>query len=115
MKNYLEVLETIRDIRPERSLDNIRTRIMKLCEESGEAAGALISIEEGSYKKLTNADLIEEIIDCWIVATDAMLTKIGDVSDEEHERFIMDIMKRKISKWAFHSGVKNSTVEGWNG
>lgn len=104
------IIKEIYETRRDRSVNNIDTRIMKLCEEAGEASGALVSIRENTYKKLTYEDLLEELVDCWIVATDAMLTPLPgqeSLSQDDINEKIADIMQKKINKWKSkmtHSG-----------
>lgn len=106
---FSEVIKKIYETRLDRDVFNVDDRVMKLCEESGEAIGALLSIRNNSYKNLTYKDLREEIIDTWIVATDAMLTALPDeegLDQDEINKHIIQIMEKKIEKWRKNSSVK---------
>lgn len=75
---------------------------MKLCEEAGEAIGALLSIRSNSYKGLTYDDLREELVDAWIVVTDALLTPMPIDKDNNQDTInenVTKIMHKKIEKW----------------
>ena len=113
MEKIKKVVKEIRDIRSSRNLNDLPLRIAKLCEEAGEASGAVVSVLTNSYKNLTYEDIIEEVIDTWIVATDAMFAPIPGtehLTDDEREKFIVSIMNKKIKKWKkkIQSGGDNS-------
>lgn len=106
---FSEVIKKIYETRLDRDVFNVDDRVMKLCEESGEAIGALLSIRNNSYKNLTYKDLREEIIDTWIVATDAMLTALPEEEGLDQDginKHIIQIMEKKIEKWRKNSSVK---------
>lgn len=99
---FASAVADIYETRKDRSMNDILPRILKISEEAGEAAGAILSITENSYKKLTPDDLREELVDCWIVVTDALLTPISgeeELSQEQINLNINDIIKRKMEKW----------------
>lgn len=105
---YKNQIEKIYETRLDRSVDNIDDRVMKACEEAGEAIGALLSIRNNSYKGLTYDDLREEIIDIWIVATDAMLTALPreqNMSQDQVNENISKIIDVKIAKWRKNCSV----------
>ena len=71
-------------------------RALKLCEEAGEVAGAVLSSENVSaagYKGLTEADVVEELVDVYICLR-ALLLKY------DHSADMLDaIATRKLQKW----------------
>lgn len=113
MEKIFEIAKEIRDLRETRPVEHLPIRTMKLTEEVGEVSAALVSVLTGSYKKLTYEDVLEEIIDTWIVSTDMMFTQfpgLEDISDEEREKIIVSIMRKKMDKWKtkINEGADNS-------
>lgn len=106
---FSDIIDKIYNTRLDRSVSNIDDRVMKLCEEAGEAIGALLSIRNNSYKGLTYEDLREELIDAWIVTTDAILTALpneNNKSQDEVNSELIKVMETKINKWRNNSGIK---------
>lgn len=102
MKKILNYVDVIADMRLRRPVADLPLRILKLNEEAGESSGAIVSVVTDSYKKLTYEDVIEEIIDTWIVATDAMLYEIPGtehMTTEERNDYISNIIEIKLNKW----------------
>ncbi|MBW4803235.1 MazG-like family protein [Loigolactobacillus coryniformis] len=74
----------------------LEQQAIKLSEEVGEAAEALLSMEGVSgdgYKQLSVADAKEEYIDVLLV-TFALLEKLGTTDAE-----LADLLQRKLAKW----------------
>ncbi|MFD0897463.1 MazG-like family protein [Loigolactobacillus binensis] len=74
----------------------LEQQAIKLSEEVGEAAEALLSMEKVSgdgYKHLSTADAKEEYVDVLLV-TCALLQKL-DTSDAE----LTALVQRKLAKW----------------
>ncbi|NVK33271.1 MAG: hypothetical protein HWE23_02250 [Rhodobacteraceae bacterium] len=78
----------------------LQERCLKLCEESGEVAQAVLSATGApgsAYKKLTLADVREEALDTVIVAMAifAQASESREAFDTEFSR-LLDL---KVSKW----------------
>lgn len=73
------IVEDIRDANPDRSIDCIRRRLLKILEELGEGSEAYLSITGSSnYKNKTWDDYREEGVDTLIVMVDVALTTLPD-------------------------------------
>lgn len=109
MDHIEKIFNEIKNIREQRNLEDLPLRVMKLNEEAGEASGAVVSVLTNSYKGLTWEDVIEEIIDTWIVSSDAMFAPIPGTEHmtmDERCEYISGIMSKKMTKW------KNKIAEG---
>lgn len=74
-------------------------RILRLMAELGELSEAFGSVESGNYKKKTLADVREEVVDTWIVATDILLTSLPNEDERELHEIIDTVLKKKLAKW----------------
>ena len=93
-----EILERIK-LLSEKEPKNLVQKALKLAEETGEVAQAVLSMEGASgclYKELTKYNVAEECIDVCIVAA-AILYQLK--LDEEDKKFINEIIDRKLTKW----------------
>lgn len=95
-------MEKLRDIFELTKSDSktLQERCLKLAEESGEVAQAVLSATgaPGSgYKRLSLADVREEALDAVIVAM-AIFAQASD-SQEEFDREFSELLERKVSKW----------------
>lgn len=85
-----------------RDLKKLIYRTAKLAEEAGECNGALISVDNRSYKNLTYMDVLEEALDTWIVSVDIALSDFPEFSGksrEERNDIIFGIIDKKLNKW----------------
>lgn len=85
-----------------RDLNKLIYRTAKLAEEAGECNGALISVDNKSYKNLSYMDVLEEALDTFIVSIDIALTdfpEFNDKSQEEKNDIIFGIINKKLNKW----------------
>jgi len=92
---YNEIVEKIRALTPY-DRKNPTQRALKICEEAGEIAEAILSQENApgcEYKTMDRNDSGEECVDVLIV-TLSLLSQL-DFSDQE----ISDIFERKLAKW----------------
>ncbi|MFC6170888.1 MazG-like family protein [Loigolactobacillus jiayinensis] len=92
MDNLKQTIKQLAQAEPK----TLEQQALKLSEEVGEAAEALLSMEGVSgdgYKKLTVADTKEEYVDVLLV-TFAILEKLG-TSDAE----LTTLLQNKLSKW----------------
>lgn len=106
MKAVLQNFDLIAEVRAhhdERSMARLGRRLMKLGEEYGESLQAYLALTGPSnYKKITPADLREELIDVCLVAMDALLHRVpGEerLTDVELNEVLIAEFKRKIKKW----------------
>ena len=68
---------------PSRSLDDLPRRFVKFDEEKGEVANDWLALSSaGNGKRRTPADLLEEIVDALVVATDLALTPMDILESE---------------------------------
>jgi NTP pyrophosphatase (non-canonical NTP hydrolase) len=71
----LDIIESIKNANPERSVASIKRRLLKMSEEKGEVCEAILNLTcEKNSKNKTWDDLREELVDCFIVAVDIALT-----------------------------------------
>ncbi|MBO0346920.1 MazG-like family protein [Roseibium sp. CAU 1637] len=78
----------------------LQERALKLCEEAGEVAQAVLSATGApgsTYKKLELADVREEAVDTMIVAL-AVLAQASD-SDEMFQAELTRLLSLKVGKW----------------
>ncbi|CTQ55055.1 hypothetical protein LP7551_03596 [Roseibium album] len=78
----------------------LQERALKLCEEAGELAQAVLSATgaPGSgYKNHSLADVREEAVDAAIVALSVLAQ--ANTSKEEFERELEHLMSEKCAKW----------------
>lgn len=98
------LIEKVLNANPGREVGNIDRRCLKLCEETGEAAQAVLAVtSENNHKNMTWADVREELSDTVIVALDMLLTQMPDQSHMTEEQRILaiyDELDRKLAKWA---------------
>lgn len=83
------------------SLDKktIEQRALKLTEETGEVAQAILSsknISACGYKNKTKEDVIEECLDVIIVASSIISQSYSNNVDEE---FVNCLYSKKLNKW----------------
>ena len=99
-----DILKMVQAANPGRQVGNIDRRCLKLCEESGEAAQAVLAVtSENNHKQMTWADVREELADTAIVSLDMMLTRMPDqahMTDDEIVAAIHAEFRRKLAKWA---------------
>lgn len=77
---------------------------LKLMEESGEVAEALLSFTNAAgsiYKAKDYHDLVEELVDVIMVAQ-SMLYRLG-----ANDALRDEVLEKKIKKWAATTAVKN--------
>lgn len=75
---------------------NEQQLVLKLMEEVGETAQALLSSQKApgsEYKKLTTENVQEELADTLLV-TFALLHKLGTSSEQ-----LQDLLEMKLAKW----------------
>ncbi|MFA5490960.1 MAG: MazG-like family protein [Candidimonas sp.] len=73
--NWKERANLIKFANPNRNIDNVDRRIIKLFEEYGEIVEAYLGVTSTqNYKNKKDDDLREEIIDLYIVAMDVRFT-----------------------------------------
>ncbi|WP_417694383.1 MazG-like family protein [Roseibium sp.] len=78
----------------------LQERALKLCEEAGEVAQAVLSATGApgsTYKKLELVDVREEAVDTMIVAL-AVLAQASD-SDEMFQAELTRLLSLKVGKW----------------
>ncbi len=106
------LLTTVRDVNPNRDFVNLIRRTVKLIEELGETAEALLNYTSAANAKgKTVEDIREEMVDCLVVALDMCLTPLpGDenITYEELEDKILKMFYLKIAKW--EKSRKNQTA-----
>lgn len=69
------LVDEVKDINGERTFDNLERRYIKLMEEIGEVAEAYLNItSKNNFKLKSWSDVREEILDCFIVCLDIVLT-----------------------------------------
>lgn len=96
------IIAKIREANPNRDIKNIIKRALKLSEESGEVAEAVLSISSSTNgKNKTWDDVLEEAVDTAIVALDIALTQFPGqtLTDEEKEQQVIDMFDKKLAKW----------------
>jgi hypothetical protein len=100
-----DIIDAIDVVNTDRNFENLHRRLIKLGEEYGEASEAyLASTSSRSYKKLTYADLREELADTVIVAVDLALTRTPDqiasgLTTNQAKSEFANIIGRKLLKW----------------
>ncbi|EOH97962.1 MazG nucleotide pyrophosphohydrolase domain-containing protein [Enterococcus pallens] len=80
----------------EKEQKNEQQLVLKLMEEVGETAQALLSSQKApgsEYKMLTTEDVKEEIADTLLVAF-ALLHKLGTSNEQ-----LQDLLETKLAKW----------------
>jgi NTP pyrophosphatase (non-canonical NTP hydrolase) len=107
------IIASIEQTDPGRNMGNYGRRIMKLGEEYGEVCQAYLSVTNPlSNKNMSWADVREEICDAVIVAVDLMLTKLPDeldLTDEQFQGRILDMINSKLAKWQRGVEVQGKT------
>ena len=96
MKSIIEKIKHL-SIKEPKTLEQMA---LKLSEESGEVAQAVLSYTKASgnqYKQLTTSDIKEECIDTLLVSL-ALYYKLADDPDTE----LPDLLNKKITKWQAH-------------
>lgn len=88
----------------------IQNRVMKLSEESGEVAGAVLKYTEApgcTYRTATAENVVEELIDVILVAM-SVLYELKGVTQEQFE----DKLDEKLLKWSavLHETDQNQPV-----
>lgn len=97
-----DLIAAVRVQRDERGMEQLGRRLMKLGEEYGESLQAYLALTGANYKKITPADLREELIDVCLVALDALLHRVpGEehLSEAELNDVLVKEFERKIKKW----------------
>lgn len=98
------VIQKILEANRTRSIKNVERRMLKLVEEVGETAEALLgATSANNYKGKSFDDVREELVDCLILVLDILLTPMPDqkkMSDKERREMIHGIVDAKLAKWA---------------
>lgn len=102
MKN--PILKAIFDANPRRNPDerNVLRRIVKLNEETGEVSEAYLGVtSDANLKSKTWDDVIEELADTFIVATDIVFTDFQgeQLTAEQLEARLTDKILHKLEVW----------------
>ena len=99
----VDILNEIRDSNPTRDSSLLERRLIKLGEEYGELAQALLSVTSPDNPKCkTWDDVREELSDVVIVALDMLFTIMPDekgVSDTMKRYIIESWIQDKLKKW----------------
>ena len=107
-----EIYEKVRDANPERKLEQLDRRMVKLGEEYGEACQAYLSVSsETNGKDKTWTDVREELVDVIIVAMDILLTRFPDEplgTHDEKMKLVNKMVDKKLSKWAKKKAAKQT-------
>lgn len=83
------IIELIKSANPARALSNTKRRLLKITEEKGEVAEAVLNVTSPyNGKNKTWDDVREELVDCFIVAADIALTLDIDMNFDFHIRHI---------------------------
>lgn len=96
MNQTLQAIKQLAILEPK----TLEQMALKLSEESGEVAQAVLSQTKASgnqYKSLQTEDIKEECIDAILVAT-ALYYKLEGSSDEE----FITLLTEKMTKWKQH-------------
>lgn len=94
--DYNELIEIIFHIAGTKEKKTITEMALKCSEEVGELAQAVLSYTKApgsEYKQKTEKDVIEEIVDLFIIDL-ALASKMGVTFDD-----VKRLSKKKISKW----------------
>lgn len=114
-ENNEKLLKMIRDANPDRNFQTLNRRFIKVMEELGEASEAFLNVTSTfNGKNKSEDDLIEELVDTMVVVVDCVLTKppsFVEMSDEEYEDKIMQILETKLQKWATNKAKQKSVVD----
>lgn len=106
-----DIIDKIKKANPKRHASHIERRMLKLGEEFGEAAQALLAVtSKNNSKKKTWDDVREELTDVVIVAMDILLTEMPDEKDitpETKRETIEKWFDKKLKKWS----KKSDTAE----
>ena len=93
----------IQKLNPNRDMNNLPRRVIKLSEETGEASEAFLYAPiSNNRKNITWDDFREEAIDAAIIGIDLALTKLPideDKTPEEIHQEVMDVFEKKLNKW----------------
>lgn len=99
-----EILRKVLEANPERNYSSMARRLLKVVEEIGEASEAYLNISSSfNGKGKTVGDFREEMVDAMIVIADCLLTPLPgeeDMSPQEIEQKIEEILDVKLAKWA---------------
>lgn len=99
-----ELLKLIDDANKEKHYSQLERRTLKLCEEAGESAQAILSLySHHNIKNKTIDCYLEEVTDTVIVGIDILLTRFPgeeSLTLEELEEKRLKIFKQKLSKWS---------------
>lgn len=110
-----DILEKIRVANLKRKTSNLTRRMLKLSEENGEAAQALLSVtSKTNSKNKTWDDVREELTDVAIVAIDMLLTRFPDeeaLTPEEKAEKIHLELDRKLQKWIDKTEKKTNETD----
>lgn len=109
------ILKTIDDANPDKDWRIVERRTLKLCEEAGESAQAILSYTSPHNIKSKHLDdFLEEVADTVIVGLDILLTKYPgeeNLSPEEIESKRLKIIHNKLEKWRGIRDRINSTSQ----
>lgn len=97
-----DLLGLVRDACNDRSFEKIARRLLKASEELGEASQAYLRTTGHAAKRMTIAELREEIVDFNVVGLDLLLHRLpGEeaLSEEEFAQMLLEIFKAKLAKW----------------
>jgi NTP pyrophosphatase (non-canonical NTP hydrolase) len=90
------LFDKIQDLSLNHEMKSIEQICLKLCEESGECAQAVLSYNDAfgcSYKKLTAEDVKEEAADTILAALSIIYRLNADTNE------IFDLLAKKADKW----------------
>lgn len=98
---------------PTRHKDQLVRRALKVQEESGELAEAVLGVTSThNYKRKTWADVREEAIDVAIVALDVALTRLpdDDFSDGAMAAEVAKVIRTKLDKWIKNQKTRQEAI-----
>ena len=96
MNNLKNIINEIKEITNDAETKNLIEMALKLTEETGEVAEAVLSHSNCggcSYKDKDNNDVIEECCDVIIIALSTIFRAGGGYND------ILDVINNKVEKW----------------
>jgi NTP pyrophosphatase (non-canonical NTP hydrolase) len=110
------IFKEIYNSNPTRSLDHYVRKSLKLCEETGELAQAVLSItSDANIKNKTRADVLEEVVDVFIVASDLLFTRFEDevdMSEAELEQSRIEVINKKLNRWKQRMALIKNNKDG---
>ena len=102
------------DANPNKDHTLVERRTLKLCEEAGESAQAILSYTSPhNIKEKTLDDFLEEVSDTVVVGLDILLTRYPgeeELTPAELEAKRIQIIETKLNKWrAIRKKYKSSS------